>query len=170
MRLMFLHNGISPLLETRKIHTPAEVGKSATAALVIGDAALRHNWQNSFEHVWDLGDLWARHSNLPFVFAVWAVRREFAAANPVRVAKTSGLLQESKKIGLSNIDAVVNAAANRLKIPTSTTRTYFKNFGFDLEAPEKKGLEAFFNDLYDNGILPEQLPIRFFDIKSLSIS
>jgi chorismate dehydratase len=163
MRLMFHHKGVSPLLETRKIHSPSQIDPDAGAALVIGDAALRHGWKDHFDHVWDLGDLWARHANLPFVFAVWAVRKEFADAHPDRVSKAIDLLHRSKRMGLSSIDTVVKSAASRLAIDPETTLRYFNNFCFELGAPQHDGLEAFFNDLHASDLFPETIPIRFFD-------
>ncbi len=162
MRLMFFHKGISPLIETKKILSPSMVDADAAAALVIGDAALRHNWRNEFEFVWDLGDLWARHAKLPFVFAVWAVRREFASENPERVSQTLRLLHLSKRLGLEHLDTVIHAAASRLSIDPATTSRYFNNFGFDLNASERIGLETYFNDLHVMGIFQEKIPIRFF--------
>lgn len=163
MRLMFFHKGVAPRLETRRIHSPSQVDADAKAALVIGDAALRHDWKSNFEFVRDLGDLWARHANLPFVFAVWAVRKEYAEAHPDRVSRALELLYTSKRMGLSNIDTVVNSAASRLDMDTNTTRKYFNNFCFDLNGPQLAGLEAFFNDLHSAGIFPEKVPIRFFE-------
>ena len=39
MKLMFAHENISPLFETRKVRTTSQVDATAMAALVIGDAA-----------------------------------------------------------------------------------------------------------------------------------
>ncbi len=41
-----------------------------TGGLLIGDEALAE--RGNFPYVWDLADLWRRHTGLPFVFAVWA--------------------------------------------------------------------------------------------------
>ena len=163
MQLLFAHRNITPILETRKIHMPSQVSPDAAAALVIGDAALHHDWSSEFEYVWDLGDLWARHANLPFVFAVWAVREEFAAAHPRRVSKIIELLESSKQMGFSNLDSVVASAAARLDIDPRIILRYFKNFCFDFNAPERSGLKAFFNDLSTTGIFPDKVSIRFFD-------
>jgi len=163
MRLMFAHRNITPILETRKIHAPSQVAPDAAAALIIGDAALRHDWSSEFEYVWDLGDLWARHANLPFVFAVWAVREEFAVEHPRRVKKIIELIQSSKQMGLSNLDSIIASAAARLGIDPGITRRYFNNFCFDFNDSERSGLEAYFNDLSTTGIFSEEVSTRFFD-------
>ena len=56
----------------------------ADAAVVIGDVALRATYEGASKglDVHDLGEAWRSWTGLPMVFAVWAVRREFAVENP----------------------------------------------------------------------------------------
>ena len=56
----------------------------AEAAVLIGDVALRARTEAPARGlaVTDLGEAWRDWTGLPMVFAVWAVRREFATANP----------------------------------------------------------------------------------------
>lgn len=162
-RLLFAYKNISPELVTTRVSDPSHVGADAAAALVIGDASLRHNWRKDFNFVWDLGDLWARHAGLPFVFAVWAVRREFASAYPETVSRTINALSESKRIGLRHLDAVIQSGSEKLNIDIAITRRYFENFCFDFNNQEKAGLQTFFYDLHLTGILPEEVRLSFFD-------
>lgn len=162
MKLMFAYLGVSPRLETGKVHSPSHIDTDAAAALVIGDASMRFDWHHHFEFVWDLGDLWARHANLPFVFAVWAVRKEFASAYPERVSRTITLLRKSRRDGLEHLDIVVKTASEKLNIDPAITRRYFENFCYDFGQPEKQGLAAFFKDLHAMGISNEDAQIHFF--------
>ena len=56
----------------------------AEAAVLIGDVALRalYDAPKRGLYVTDLGQAWREWTGLPMVFAVWAVRREFAQAHP----------------------------------------------------------------------------------------
>src|SRR4051812_13223973 len=56
----------------------------ADAAVLIGDTALRALFEAPKRGlaVTDLGQAWREWTGLPMVFAVWAVRRDFAAAHP----------------------------------------------------------------------------------------
>ena len=56
----------------------------ADAAVLIGDVALRARSEAPRRGlvVTDLGEAWREWTGLPMVFAVWAVRRDFAAAHP----------------------------------------------------------------------------------------
>lgn len=44
--------------------------------LLIGDEALRYGKLNNSKKVYDLANLWYQHTGLPFVFALWIVRKE----------------------------------------------------------------------------------------------
>ena len=161
-KLMFAHSGVSPRLEVKKVHSPSQIDPDAAAALVIGDASMRYKWHQHFEFVWDLGDLWAKHAKLPFVFAVWAVRKEFAAEHPARVSLMIDLLRESKRTGLKHLDTVVKISSEKLNIDPDITRRYFENFRYDFGPYEKLGLAAFFKDLYATGISKDNAQITFF--------
>jgi chorismate dehydratase len=52
---------------------------SSEGWLVIGDAALEMRRQRSPREILDLGSAWLTWTNLPFVFAVWVVRRDLPA-------------------------------------------------------------------------------------------
>lgn len=54
----------------------------ACAQLFIGDAALQEEIKGRWAFSYDLGFLWQEWQNLPFVFALWIIRRD-ALAHPV---------------------------------------------------------------------------------------
>src|SRR4051812_25071045 len=62
----------------------AQMLMEADAGVLIGDPALRatHEAPGRGLRVVDLAEEWRDWTGLPMVFAVWAVRREFAAAHP----------------------------------------------------------------------------------------
>ncbi|MEU6942487.1 menaquinone biosynthesis protein, partial [Streptomyces rubiginosohelvolus] len=72
---------------------PPDLGlmmQEADAAVLIGDAALRANLHDAPRlglQVHDLGAMWKEWTGLPFVFAVWAARKDFLAAHPETAAK-----------------------------------------------------------------------------------
>ena len=67
---------------------PPDLGlmmQEADAAVLIGDAALRaslHDAPRLGLQVHDLGQMWKEWTGLPFVFAVWAARKDYLAARP----------------------------------------------------------------------------------------
>ncbi len=62
--------GLSPLYDVSS--TPHK-GESF---LLIGDDALRYRKLNNNKKVYDLAKLWYDHTGLPFVFALWIIRKE----------------------------------------------------------------------------------------------
>jgi chorismate dehydratase len=162
LKLMLAVHQVAPAYKIKKIRTPSDIGMNTAAALVIGDAALRHPWSRLYEYTWDLGDLWAQHAGLPFVFAVWAVRKSFSEKYPEAVAAISDALLRSKAIGMANLNAVIQNASQKLNISESISARYFNNFCYTLEPPQSKGLQAFYQDLYEYDLLHREVTIRFF--------
>src|SRR5439155_688265 len=73
------------------------------AVLVIGDAALVLKARQAYPHRYDLGEEWRRWTGLPFVFAVWAARRE---ADPAAVRLLHAALLASRTWGLAHLPAL----------------------------------------------------------------
>lgn len=62
--------GLSPIYD---ISAAPQTGQ---CFLLIGDDALRYRKLNNDKKVYDLANLWYRYTGLPFVFALWIVRKE----------------------------------------------------------------------------------------------
>jgi chorismate dehydratase len=108
----------------------------ADAALVIGDPALRVD--RSRYVVLDLAAEWFELTGLPFVFAVWAARRE--RATPALVA----MLAESLEIGLAELEAIVGEASRESGLKESVLGEYYRAaLRFRLGPHELTGLQTF---------------------------
>lgn len=113
----------------------------AEARLAIGDEALQLSHANTrwpFET--DMGFEWWLWQHQPFVFAVWAVRRDADAAikRELELAITRSLGQNQNKLG-----PIAAAASARLGIPADELERYLKNFVYRLSAPEEEGIQTF---------------------------
>ncbi len=161
-RYLFASQKICPQFETGKILCPDDLPHQAGAALVIGDAALKENWSAHFDHVWDLGEMWMEFTRLPFVFALWAVRRQFAEENPESVSAVIEEFQRSKLLGKQNISRILPLASEKLGISTDTCDQYYQRLHYDLSHLQIRGLERFFNGLYRERIIPEPVNLSFF--------
>ena len=83
-----------------------------TPALLIGDPALRvHMQPPAGLHVYDLGTEWTAFTGHPMVYAVWAVRRSFAAAAPALVNVVYQAFRQSLAYSLTNVEAIAADAA-----------------------------------------------------------
>ncbi len=160
-RYIFAVNNVAPAIETGKITDSASLSGQADAVLVIGDAALTQNWPVHFNHVYDLGEMWKDMTGLPFVFAVWAVRRDFAARYPEKLEIIKSLFRESKKLGESNREDIVTNAARKTGLSNDLCRTYFDHLICNLGPLYHQGLETFFEGLYEKGIIPSRVNIDY---------
>ncbi|WP_457551956.1 menaquinone biosynthetic enzyme MqnA/MqnD family protein [Desulfobacula sp.] len=165
LKMIFQQKKVFPLFEIGSVNDCRKILKSADAALVIGDTALSLPWCQTFEYCIDLGKLWYEMTTLPFVFAVWVVRRSFAARHPDRVKKIHDLLLASKAAGYHHIDKVVAAGKNKLNLDESIIKDYFDLLYCDLDEHKIKAMQLFFDSLLDQGMLDERPVIQFFNPK-----
>jgi chorismate dehydratase len=117
----------------------------ADAAVVIGDVALRAHHEASATGltVIDLADEWRAWTGLPMVFAVWAVRRDFAAAHPGLVKDVHQAFLRSRDLCLAELDDVATAAARWEPFDAATLADYFRALDFSLGDRQIAGLREF---------------------------
>lgn len=121
------------------------------AVLVIGDAALMLTAQGRYPHVVDLSAAWKGWTGLPFVFAVWAARRE---ADEAAVRGIHQALLASRAWGLAHLDLLAAEASGRTGIPERVTRDYLGTLDYRLGGAELEGLTSFFRRLAQDGLAP----------------
>ena len=122
------------------------------AVLVIGDAALVLAARSDYPYVTDLGLAWKEWTGLPFVFAVWAARRD---ADHQAVGRAHRALLESRTWGLAHLDDLAVAAAEATGIDARTTRDYFNDLDYALSYRHLAGLTDFFRRLAQDGLVPD---------------
>jgi len=170
LKLLFSIKKVKPVFETMPIQCPDEIKKSADAALIIGDKALKEKWHVHFDHIYDLGRMWLELTDLPFVFALWAVRKSFADKRPEVVSSTIKLFDISKKQGNKNLEDIAKKASEILGIDIDICRKYYGLLNYNLDPLQLKGLTSFFEKLYHKKILPQKVQLRFFEIPLLTKS
>ena len=117
----------------------------ADAAVLIGDPALRAMYEapELGLQVIDLAQAWKEWTGLPRVFAVWAVRKEFAAAHPGVVKEVHQAFQRSRDLCLGELDEVAEAAARWEPFDAATLATYFRALDFSLGERQIAGVREF---------------------------
>lgn len=122
------------------------------AVLVIGDAALLLAARQVYPHMVDLGAAWKEWTGLPFVFAVWAARRD-SELQPVRAVHER--LLESRAWGQAHLDDLAEAAARNTGLPPDVCRAYFGDLDYALSYRHLAGLTDFFRRLAQDGLVPD---------------
>jgi chorismate dehydratase len=137
----------------------AQMLRRASAALLIGDGALvesahrREIPGRGQPFVFDLGDEWLKWTGLPFVFALWAARRE--ALPLIHRQGVVEALYASKTEGLAHIPEIARAYAPRLGLPAGVLTKYLHDLRYDLTPADRAGLLTYFSL-----VLPDFRPDR----------
>ncbi|MDZ4673883.1 MAG: menaquinone biosynthesis protein [Gemmatimonadota bacterium] len=122
------------------------------AVLVIGDAALHLAASGRYPHVVDLGAAWKEWTGLPFVFAVWAARRD---ANQATVRLVHQALVRSRDWGLAHLELLAAGAAEQTGILPATCQAYLADLDYALSYRHLAGLTDFFRRLAQDGLVPD---------------
>ena len=163
LKMIFHQKKIYPVFQTGDVNDIESVFREVDAVLVIGDTALTLPWHQKFEYVIDLGQLWFEMTGLPFVFAVWVVRRAVAESDPRLVRTIHALLLASKASGYDHLDRIVEASAKKLNMDQNPIKEYFDLLFCDLDKEKIQAMGMFFDSLFDQGILSEKAGVRFFN-------
>ncbi|MDO8964615.1 MAG: menaquinone biosynthesis protein [Coriobacteriia bacterium] len=137
--------------------------RDADAALLIGDEALRAYWETPEHlHSYDLGTEWKSWTGLPFVFAVWAVRNDYATGEPEAVRTVAGALDSSLDYCRAHLDDIAEHAARWESFPAERFRSYFDALHFRYEPRYREGMARFLDEAAAIGQLDEVPVVRVF--------
>jgi len=140
-------------LEITPLRYP-EILEAYPAALLIGDEALLASQQEGL-HLWDLGEAWSRWTRLPFVFALWVVRRRVVAQNPDLLHQLAHTLGTSYQWSARHPKELI--AAMRKVFPWEVTFLikYLAGVSYDLDEEAWAGLTRFAQEGRKRKLLPE---------------
>jgi chorismate dehydratase len=115
-------------------------------ALLIGDRALDLLLGKREHEIWDLGAAWYEMTSLPFVYAVWALRRG------IENSALRRHLREARDFGLDTLDHII---ASRTDYDYDFRKDYLGwHIHFHLGTDEKRGLTRFMELLHKHGAGP----------------
>lgn len=128
--------------------------RDADAALLIGDEALRAYWEPPAGlHVYDLGREWSAWTGLPMVYAVWAVRRDYALGQPDGVRAVVDALSGSLTYCRAHLDDISEYAARWEHFGPERYRSYFDALQFRFEPRFREGLTRYLTEAVSIGQL-----------------
>jgi predicted solute-binding protein len=103
--------------------------------LLIGDPAIDFQRAPHPHEIYDLGVAWTEMTNLPFVYAVWALRRG------VENSALRRELCEAKKFGMETLEYLIDT---RPEYDENFRRDYFEwHIQYHLAGDEKRGIAKF---------------------------
>lgn len=147
------------------------------AALIIGDPALQLEGTPASLtpglpgtplkadglYRYDLAQVWFERTGKPFVFAVWAVRRQ--ALDEMRPGlRLAEIFQQSRDAGLrpESLERISCDWSRRLRLaPEEIHRYLTRNIYYELDQPCLQGLQLFFDYAAECGAAPQAPALRF---------
>ena len=104
-------------------------------ALLIGDPAIDFLRSSPTHEIWDLGEAWYNLTHLPFVYAVWALRRGMESKELCQK------LREAKDFGLDTLDYLISS---RSEYDLEFRKDYLGwHIHYHLGSDEKRGITRF---------------------------
>ncbi len=125
-----------------RLHAGVNDWSPYSAVLLIGDEALRRNKYGlpGFELVFDLAREWYQWQKLPFVFAVWAVRRSLDGAAKQQLQE---ILSRSLESCYDDFVPVAGPHGRQIGLTDAETQEYLAGFNYRLGDRERKAMEIF---------------------------
>jgi chorismate dehydratase len=132
LRVLLAERGLKPEFKPLQSYALAQL---PDYALLIGDPALDFLLGPHEHEIWDLGAAWYELTQLPFVYAVWALRRG------VENSTLKRLLREARDFGLDTMDTIIRS---RTEYTLQFRQDYLGwHIHFHLGTDEKRGLNRF---------------------------
>ncbi|WP_329161662.1 menaquinone biosynthesis protein [Streptomyces sp. NBC_01717] len=148
---------------------PPDLGlmmQEADAAVLIGDAALRaslHDAPRLGLQVHDLGQMWKEWTGLPFVFAVWAARKDYLAAHPAMVNEVHRAFIASRDLSLEEVTKVSETAARWEVFDAELLERYFTTLDFRFGAAQLEGVREFARRTGPTSGFPADVNVELLD-------
>ncbi len=141
LRVLLAERGVKP--EFKALPDYASAAR-LDYVLLIGDPALDF-LRGPHEHdILDLGAAWLELTGLPFVYAVWALRRG------VENARLRRQLREARDFGLDTLDSII---ASRTEYDFAFRKDYLSwHIHYHLGSDEKRGIAKFIELLRKHGL------------------
>jgi chorismate dehydratase len=140
--------------------------QEAEAAVLIGDAALRASLHDAPRHgleVYDLGLMWKELTGLPFVFAVWAARRDYLEREPLIVKRAHGAFLDSMHLSRQEVAKVAEQAARWEAFDAALLERYFRTLDFRFGLDQLAGVAEFARRVGPTTGFPADVKIDLLD-------
>jgi len=143
LRVLLAEQGLSPCFSPLESYDAA---KELDGVLLIGDPAIDFARSSPPHQLYDLGAAWFEMTRLPFVYAVWALRR----GQKNQQLRTR--LRDAKAFGLDTLDSIISS---RTEYDFEFRKDYLGwHIHFHLGSEEKRGLTRFIELLRKHNVGP----------------
>jgi chorismate dehydratase len=128
-----------------------------SACLLIGDDAMRarkkgmsdelrvksENKDNASLYVYDLGELWFKHTGLPFVFALWIIKKKTLSEKKELITRFTSDLVRAKEYAYKKFPLIAKHAFHKKWLSEKELVQYWKCISYDFTDRHLEGLCLF---------------------------
>ncbi|HWI40658.1 MAG TPA: menaquinone biosynthesis protein [Verrucomicrobiae bacterium] len=133
------------------------------AFLLIGDRALKQGMHSSGLFVYDLAEIWNRETGLPFVFALWLVRRGAVERYPEEVALLQRQLAAAKLEAAGCFPELASNSPEGEWLGGSALVDYWNTISYDLGPDHLRGLATFYRYAAELGLISTPPELRLLE-------
>ena len=132
LKVLFKLKGLSPEYLTLESYDSAGDHENV---LLIGNPAIEFLRSDPSHQIWDLGEAWYNLTKLPFVFAVWALKRNVDN----QILRKN--LREAKSFGMETLDSIIR---KRTEFDFEFRKDYLDwHIHYHMGSDEKRGIAKF---------------------------
>ena len=147
LKVLLAERGLKPAFKPLESYAAAA---EKDFVLLIGDRAIEFQRAPHAHEIFDLGTAWLELTNLPFVYAVWALRRG------IENRELRGELRSAKRFGMETLDQIIET---REEFDEDFRRDYFEwHIHYHLAEDEKRAIGKFCELLTKHGLGPVFAP------------
>lgn len=141
-----------------------ELLQAKKPVLLIGDRALIASMKiDNSMYQYDLAQLWTQFTQLPFVFALWIVRRQILHSMADELLALQRQLAVSRQMAFDDLYALARTVTDKDWITAQQLVEYWQSISYQLDRPHISGLTLFFELCVKYGYLPKMPEIAFVD-------
>jgi chorismate dehydratase len=142
LKVLLAERGLQPELKALPSY---EAARDLANIFMIGDPALQFLRAPHEHEIMDLGAAWCEMTGLPFVYAVWALRR-------IPNAALRRHLRQAKAFGMDTLDYIISS---RTEFDLNFRKDYLSwHIHYHLGADERRGIAKFVELLRKHGLGP----------------
>ena len=143
LKVLLAERGLRPEFKPLENY---ESAREKDFVLLIGNPAIDFRRAKYGHEIFDLGEAWFELTRLPFVYAVWALRRG------IENSELRRQLSEAKDLGMETLDTIIR---NREEYDHDFRKDYLGwHIHYHLGADEKRGIAKFIDLLRKHGFGP----------------
>ena len=157
----------APHYETRPVAVDKPVDDDATAALLIGDDALYiYLYRPQGFYVYDLGCEWHKLTGKQMVYALWTVRKKYAAAEPALLQATYEKILRAFDYGIAHkADAIKSVLPTKPFTFDELNRYLGGAIKWDLTAEALDALRLYYRKAAALKLIDAEPELHFADVK-----